>query len=161
MDLLAKTDGGTQGRWIVTPQKGMPFLGTQGRAQARARARRRKVFTFLLEAILFTFLIGLVPPLRVMWTLSAMCAGLLAIYVWMLISMKERSPQARVRQMAQASLAPERPTAPVRVAQGQQRYVAEGRSRHARPSFNGLGAAAGDELSRIVVRRRGVEIAGA
>ena len=41
MDLLAATDGNTQGRWIVTPQKGMPFLGSQRRAQARARARRR------------------------------------------------------------------------------------------------------------------------
>lgn len=161
MDLLAKTDGNIQGRWIITPRKGTPFLGDRGRAQARARARRRKVFEVLLEAIFFSFLIGLVPPLRVMWTFGAVGIGLLAVYVWMLISIKERSSQSRVRQVARDSLAPARPTAPTRVAHGQQRYVAEGRSRHARPSFNGLGAIAGDELTRIVVRRRDVEIARA
>lgn len=161
MDLLAKTDGNIQGRWIITPRKGTPFLGDRGRAQARARARRRKVLEVLLEAVFFTFLIGLVPPLRLMWAFSAAGALLLAVYVWMLISIKERSAHVRVRQVARDSLAPARPTAPNRIAQGRHRYVAEGRSRQARPSFNGLGAIAGDELTRIVVRRRDVEIARA
>ena len=66
MELLAQAEThGTEGRWIVTPRKGVRFMGPAERTRARARERRRQVFTFMLEAIGITFLIGLVPPLRV------------------------------------------------------------------------------------------------
>ena len=83
MDLLAHAEGRTHGRWIVTPQKGVPFLGMPRRERVRARERRRHVFVFLLESLLITFLIGLVPPLRVMWMATASLAGLLLAYVWL------------------------------------------------------------------------------
>src|ERR1043166_616814 len=45
MELLANAEvHGTTGRWIVTPRKGVRFLGPRERRQARARARRRRVF---------------------------------------------------------------------------------------------------------------------
>ena len=62
MELLAQAEVQGSGRWIVTPRKGMPFVGTAERRRARARSRRRQVFTFLLESIVITFLIGVVPP---------------------------------------------------------------------------------------------------
>jgi hypothetical protein len=79
MELLAQAEvHGTSGRWIVTPRKGVRFLGPRERQQARARARRRRIFVFLLEAIGLSLLIGIVPPLRVAWLVSAAFGGLLA-----------------------------------------------------------------------------------
>jgi Flp pilus assembly protein TadB len=91
MELLANAQvHGTTGRWIVTPRKGVRFLGPRERQQARARARRRRVFVFLLEAIALTLLIGIVPPLRVAWIVSAALGGLLLLYVWALLVLKAR-----------------------------------------------------------------------
>jgi hypothetical protein len=102
MDLLADTE--QQGRWIITPRKGMAFIGPRARAQARVRERRRRVLVFLLESIGLTFLIGIVPPLRAMWLGTALLIGLLAVYAWGLVRMKshgevsavarERTPKA-------------------------------------------------------------------
>ena len=47
MELLAQTELHANGRWIVTPRKGMPFVGTAERHRSRARERRRHVFTVL------------------------------------------------------------------------------------------------------------------
>jgi hypothetical protein len=145
MDLLAETDRGPRGRWIVTPRKGVPFVGTQARAQARARERRRRVFVFLLECIGFTFLIGLVPPLRAMWYGTALLAALLGVYVWLLLSLKNSSPQAQVRARTEQAAVPDRPR-PAR-----QRYASDAAGR-TRASFNGLGALGADDLVNIVVR---------
>ncbi|MGZ8599745.1 MAG: hypothetical protein ACXWX6_05980, partial [Actinomycetota bacterium] len=72
MELLADTERSGQGRWIVTPRKGMAFVGRKERAKERARQRRRRVFVFMLESIVLTLLIGLVPPLRAMWYSTGM-----------------------------------------------------------------------------------------
>jgi hypothetical protein len=154
MELLADTDR-RQGRWIVTPRKGMAFVGPRAREHVRARERRRRVLVFLLESIVLSFLIGLVPPLRDMWFATAALSGLLVIYVWMLVSIKQGA-QARSRERARAAGAPaEAPPAP-------QRYAAEGRGRNARPTFNGLGAHDPEDAADIVVRRaRQARVAGA
>jgi Flp pilus assembly protein TadB len=98
MELLANAEvHGTTGRWIVTPRKGVRFLGPRERRQARARARRRRVLVFLLEAIGLTLLIGAVPPLRVAWIVSAALGGLLVLYVWALLVIKARAAAAPPR----------------------------------------------------------------
>ena len=80
MELLAHAEvHGTSGRWIVTPRKGVRFLGPRERQQARVRARRRRVFVFLLEAIGLALLIGVVPPLRASWVVAGVLGGLLVI----------------------------------------------------------------------------------
>lgn len=145
MELLAETDG-HEGRWIITPRKGVAFVGPRERAHHRARERRRKVLNFLLETIGLSFLIGLVPPLRVVWWATAVLAVLLAVYVWMLLSIKERSRQARGSEHMHQETAPKL-ARPVR-----QRYVGESASRTVRPSFNGLVAHGMDDLVNIVVR---------
>jgi hypothetical protein len=148
MELLAQAEThGTQGRWIVTPRKGVRFLGPAERNRARTRERRRQVFTFMLETIGITFLIGLVPPLRVAWAVTGVFVGLLAVYVWLLLTIKHRESTFRTapHRHAAAHVAPSRP-APA------PRYVAEGRSTRARPSFNGLGSLGEGDRVHVVVR---------
>jgi hypothetical protein len=153
MDLLAGTGGGP-GRWIVTPQKGVPFMGSRARAQARARERRSRVFVFLGECIGFTFLIGLVPPLRPIWYASGAFAALLVVYVWVMLSLQQRmsevvpSERERVRAVHAAPVHP----IPARVRHASD---AAGRTREA---FNGLGTMAADELVNIVVRPASREV---
>ena len=148
MELLAQAEThGTQGRWIVTPRKGVRFLGPTERNRARTRERRRQVFTFMLEAIGITFLIGLVPPLRVAWAVTGVFVGLLAVYVWLLLTIKHRESTFRTapHRHSRSQAAPSRP-AP------SPRYVAEGRSTRARPSFNGLGSLGEGDRVHVVVR---------
>jgi hypothetical protein len=145
MDLLAHAEGFAQGRWIVTPRKGVPFLGGRDRARARARERRRRVFVFLLEMIVLTLLIGIVPPLRVMWFVTAGAGVILLAYVWLLLSIKARSGPARVEPVRTAS-APARPA----VSDG-LRYVADATRRSPRPTFNGLGAVDAEDSVHVVV----------
>ena len=98
MELLAQAEvHGTNGRWIVTPRKGVRFLGPRERQQARARARRRRVLVVLLEAIGLALLIGVVPPLRAAWIAAAALGGVLVLYVWMLLVMKARAAATPVR----------------------------------------------------------------
>ena len=148
MELLAQAEThGTEGRWIVTPRKGVRFLGPTERNRARTRERRRQVFTFMLEAIAITFLIGLVPPLRVAWAVTGVFVGLLAVYVWLLLTIKHRESTFRTapHRHAASHATPSRP-APA------PRYVAEGRSTRARPSFNGLGSLGEGDRVHVVVR---------
>jgi hypothetical protein len=152
MELLAETHKLEQGRRIVTPRAGVAFVGSRARARARLRERRRRVFVFLLECVGLTFLIGLAPPLRVMWWATFLSAALLGAYLWMLLSIKGRSPEVSARQRAEDA------TVPVQPRPTRQRYVSEGRL--ARPSFNGLGALGADDLPGIVVRpARNVSVA--
>jgi hypothetical protein len=159
MELLAQAETfGTQGRWIVTPRKGMPFMGQAERTRARARGRRRQVFTFLLEAIGITFLIGLVPPLRVMWSLTAVGALSLAAYVWLLLTVKHRASiyRSSPHQQPQRSQVAK----PARAVAPAKRYVAEGKGTWARPTVNGLGSL--DESDRVhVIVRTADQFAGA
>jgi hypothetical protein len=76
------------------------FLGPRERQQARARARRRRILVILLEAIGLTLLIGVVPPLRAAWIATATLAGVLILYVWVLLIVKARSAAAPVRAPA-------------------------------------------------------------
>lgn len=143
MEILAETRrGGGEGRWMLAPKKGVPFLGSQGRARARARDRRRRVFVFLLESSGLTFLIGLVPPLRGMWAATGVLVGLLLLYVWALLSIRERAARARTLGTAPATKAP---------ANG--RYATEGNGRVARPSVGGLSSLDPDDPVHVVVFR--------
>jgi hypothetical protein len=144
MDMLAETE--SPGRWIVTPRKGTTFIGLRARAQARARERRRRVLMVLIESLVLSALIGLVPPLRAMWYATATLLVLLGGYVWALLTMKARADAhdpARPRETAATAPASPRPT--------RQRYAADASNRTARRSFNGL-PAFGDDLVNIVVR---------
>jgi hypothetical protein len=144
MDMLAETE--SPGRWIVTPRKGTTFIGLRARAQARARERRRRVLMVLIESLVLTALIGLVPPLRAMWYATATLLVLLGSYVWALVTMKVRADAhdpARPRETAATAPASPRPA--------RQRYAADASNRTTRRSFNGL-PAFGDDLVNIVVR---------
>jgi len=148
MELLAQAEThGTEGRWIVTPRKGVRFMGPVERTRARARERRRQVFMFMLESIGITFLIGLVPPLRVAWGITGGLVALLAVYIWLLLTIKHHGSTYRTapHRHARTQAAPSGP-AP------SPRYVAEGRSAWARPSFNGLGSLGEGDLVHVVVR---------
>jgi hypothetical protein len=144
MDMLAETE--SPGRWIVTPRKGTTFIGLRARAQARARERRRRVLMVLIESLVLSALIGLVPPLRAMWYATATLLVLLGGYVWALLTMKARADAhdpARSRETAATTPASPRPA--------RQRYAADASNRTTRRSFNGL-PAFGDDLVNIVVR---------
>ena len=144
MEMLAETE--SPGRWIVTPRKGTTFIGLRARAQARARERRRRVLMVLIESLVLTALIGLVPPLRAMWYATATLLVLLGSYVWALLTMKARADAhdpARSRETAATAPASPRPA--------RQRYAADASNRTTRRSFNGL-PAFGDDLVNIVVR---------
>jgi hypothetical protein len=146
MELLAQAEiHGTGGRWIVTPRKGVRFLGPQERQRSRARERRRKVFMAMLEAIGLTLLIGLVPPLRVIWYVSAGLGVLLLVYVWLLLSIKARAAHPHDRVEAAGVPARPRPNAA-------PRYVAERPNATARPTFNGLEAIGQHDRVHVVVR---------
>ncbi|MGH2528261.1 MAG: hypothetical protein ACRDH0_02810 [Actinomycetota bacterium] len=147
MGRLAETGTQGPGRWIITPRKGTAFIGPTARAEARGRDRRRQVFEILLESIGITFLMGLVPPLRPVWSATVLLLVLLGVYVWLLLAMKQQSGSDRARQMVRQANPPDRPR-PVL-----ERYVSEGRV--ARPALNGLGVLDGDDLSNIVVRPAG------
>ncbi|MEX0755529.1 MAG: hypothetical protein WD556_10525 [Actinomycetota bacterium] len=151
MEVLAHADGAApRGRYIVTPQKGVAFLGPRERARARAKNRRRRVLVFLLECIGLTFLIGLVPPLRVLWMVSGVLTGLLAAYVWMLLAIKAKESDPHPHATARMARPPEH--VPAQSAAASVRYTAEGASRHARPAFNGLNAVAeGNDAVHVVV----------
>lgn len=154
MRLLAEADRAA-GRWVVAPAKDARFLGPRGRARARARARRRRVFAFLLESVALTFLIGSVPPLRPVWYATGFLAGVLVLYVWLLLWLKGREPPARAGVAAPADRGVD--GAPGRAAAFAlaQRYVAEGVGRIPRPAWGGLGSVGDDDLVHVVVRRVG------
>jgi hypothetical protein len=151
MELLAHAGvHGTNGRWIVTPRKGVRFLGPQERRRARARERRRRVFVFLIEAMVLSFLIGLVPPLRAVWSVTAVVGGLLLLYVWLLLAIKQRADHPDTEhphEVARQARVPETPR-----SVPSPRYVAEGAMAWARPTFNGLNGFAENDPVHVVVR---------
>lgn len=149
MELLAQAEAqGASGRWIVTPRKGARFVGTAERKRVRARDRRRQVFTFLLESIGITFLIGVVPPLRQVWTVTMVLGVLLGIYVWLLLAMKQQATQAHPHDQARAAQA----RASTRMRPAPVRHAAEGRSTWARPTFNGMGTLGESDRVHVIVR---------
>ncbi|MEX2274093.1 MAG: hypothetical protein WEA10_00805 [Actinomycetota bacterium] len=151
MEMLAQADGAApRGRYIVTPQKGVAFLGPQQRAKARAKDRRRRVFVFLLESIGLTFLIGLVPPLRSMWMVSGVLTASLALYVWMLLAMKAKESMPHPHEQAKMARPPADATVQAGAAMS-PRFSAEGASRTPRPAYNGLNAVDEGDAVHVVV----------
>jgi Flp pilus assembly protein TadB len=149
MELLAHAEAqGSEGRWIVTPRKGARFVGVAERRRARLRERRRKVLVFLVESIGLTFLIGLVPPLHAVWALTALFGGLLVLYVWLLLSIKHRSA-VQPQETARAARQPARVKTPMTAV---PRYVVDGMTGWARPTFNGLGSVGEGDRVHVVVR---------
>jgi hypothetical protein len=150
MELLAQAEAqGAGGRWIVTPRKGVRFVGTVERRRARARERRRQVFTFLLESIALSFLIGLVPPLRSLaWGVTIVLGVTLLLYVWLLLTLKRSASSPVEHEAVRASRVPAARSSHA----AQARYVAEGRSTWARPTFNGLGTLGESDRVHVVVR---------
>ena len=76
------------------------------------RARRRRVFVFLLEAIGLALLIGVVPPLRASWIVAGVLGGLLVIYTWALLVIKARAdaePDRPIEAPAPLARRPEPP----------------------------------------------------
>jgi Flp pilus assembly protein TadB len=147
MELLASAEvHGTSGRWIVTPRKGMRFLSPRERERARARTRRRHIFVFLLEALGLSLLIGLVPPLRAVWIASAVLAGLLLVYVWLLLVIRGREPSAS-ELAARAATTPRgaTPTATRRNVEASVPSVTH-------PIFDGLGALGEGDTVHVVVK---------
>jgi hypothetical protein len=147
MEFLAHAEvNGTTGRWIVTPRKGARFIGDAERRRARVLDRRRRVLVFLIEVIVVSFLMGLVPPLRVVWNVTLALALLLGAYVWMLISIKRRAttdPRASARE---ARLPKDR------AAAFAARYVIQGQNGHVRERFNGLEGLGESDRVHVVVR---------
>jgi hypothetical protein len=157
MELLAQVEtNGTSGRWIVTPRKGTKFLGHTERKRVRARERRRRVFVFLLESMGITFAIGLVPPLRIFWKASAVLAGLLFLYVCLLLWMKHAGGRHARDTRPHPGATTARPVAAAPRQALPTRYVAEGPSMRARATINGLGSLDDGDHVHVVVRPAGM-----
>ena len=115
------------------------------------------MFVFLLESIGITFLIGAVPPLRSMWTLTMLLVGLLIAYVFLLISLKSaENPTRRTVHEAVDEVAQEAGEARFAAARG---YATAVRGRHVaepngipRPVYNGLGLLDEGDRAHVVVR---------
>jgi hypothetical protein len=132
MDLLAETEGNGRGRWIVTPRKGVAFVGMRERARERARARRRRVFVFMIESTGIAFLIGLVPPLRVIWLVAGSLMILLALYTWLLVTLREREGPASHRPVAAV-----RVNGSAHAVNGSARHTTNGHKSNGRAVQNG------------------------
>jgi hypothetical protein len=157
MELLAQVEtNGTSGRWIVTPRKGTRFLGHVERKRVRARERRRRVFVFLLEAIGITFAIGLVPPLRIFWKASAIFAGLLFVYVCLLLWIKHAEGRHARDTRPHPGASSSRPSAQAPRQALPTRYVAERPSSRVRATINGLGSVDDGDHVHVVVRPAGL-----
>ncbi len=165
MELLAQVETRHEGpgRWIVTPRKGMPFLGRDGRKRARARERRRHVFVFLLESIAITLLIGFVPPLRaIFWTLATALAAVLVLYAWLLLWIKRAAAVRAAGMLAHERIRAATATGGVadHVVVVPDRYVVPAAGIRARATFNGLNLLDADDRVHVVVRPAG-SMAGA
>ena len=146
MELLANAEvHGTTGRWIVTPRKGVRFLGPDDRRRARARERRRKVFVVLLDSIVLTSLIGVAPPLRAMWFVAAGLGVVLFLYLWVLLSIKGRARHRWGRVPAKANGESWRPV-------GVPSNARPNATAAPRPAFHDLDIFGDDEPVHVVVR---------
>jgi hypothetical protein len=132
MDLLADTEGNGRGRWIVTPRKGVAFVGTRERARERARVRRRRVFVFMIESTGIAFLIGLVPPLRAIWLVAGSMMILLALYTWLLVTLREREGPA-----SRKPVAPARVNGTAHTVDGSARHTTNGHRSSGQDVHNG------------------------
>ncbi len=88
MDLLAETNRGHRGRWVLMPRKDERFLGPRDRSRSRLRRRRRQVFNLLGEATGLSLLIGLFPPFHKVLLASAVLVVLLVAYAALLARLR-------------------------------------------------------------------------
>jgi hypothetical protein len=126
------------------------------------------VFTFLLETIGLTFLMGLFPPLRGMWIVTLAFGLLLGLYVWLLITYRRleeaERPEAARRSPHPAAFRTH--AADVAAGAGAAAYAASGERRETRgpelwpghpsdprPLHEVLGGLGPDDLVHVVVRR--------
>ncbi len=104
LKLLADVRDGANrpGRWVMIPRRGSRFMGPRERSRSRVRQRRRRVLGVLGEAIAFSALIGAFPPLRAMWVITGALVVLLAVYVALLVRLREAAAlvEPAVRQAA-------------------------------------------------------------
>lgn len=153
MDLLAGAEDPAEGRWVVTPRKGVRFVGARERQRARVRGRRRRVLMFLTEATGLVLLIGMFPPLRGMLTLGVALAGLTGAYVLLLLHIKHIESGKRLHAATAGAHGSARFRAAAPQYSSGQRYVAVGESRMPRASYAGLAAfGEGEESVHVVVR---------
>jgi hypothetical protein len=88
MGILADANRQSAGRWVLVPRKGERFMGPRDRERVRVRRRRKRILVVLLESTAVTLLIGLFPPLRSMLVLTAVLAGVLVLYVLLLLQLR-------------------------------------------------------------------------
>ena len=84
-----------------------PTAGLRDRSAARLRARRRRLFTALVQAFAVTFLVGVMPIFRWMWAVSGVLLFVTALYVWLLLG--HAAPHRR-KDHRRAGSPPPRPT---------------------------------------------------
>ena len=116
--------------------------------------RSRRVLVALSEATGLTFLIGLVPPLRSLWAITAILGVALLGYVWMLVRLKEiETGKAEDRRVAAAPVQTTHYQAAASQYSAGQRYVAQSTGNVARASYAGLSAMGeGEDQVHVVVR---------
>jgi hypothetical protein len=103
------------------PQKGHRLLGSKERNRIRVRQRRRLVLAILIQGIVLTGLIGLVPFLRPVLYVTAALGIALLLYAAMLL--KVRSDEARMARtrrikMVRRRMAQDRMAAPAYAGNG-------------------------------------------
>jgi hypothetical protein len=156
MDRLADVGNNKDvGRFILAPRKGMPFLGIHERARVRARVRRRRILTFLLEASGLTALMGMFPPLRPMFYATAIFGTLLVGYVGILVWIKE-TQKDRVRHMRQAlgsAVSRYRPQHVTSAGANGNGHADPASGRSAHPIYNHLGFLDPSEGVHVRIRR--------
>lgn len=148
MELLEQTEQQSPGRWLLAPKKGEAFIGARERRRTRARERRRRAFTVLLEATGLSFLIGLFPPLRGMWFATGALAAILAAYCALLVHYREvEAAQRAGRARSRPTPVPAEPAPPVPTAPPTSRPL-----RPTREVYNGLGSLGEGDKVHVVVR---------
>jgi hypothetical protein len=144
MDLLAETNRGPRGRWVLMPRKDERFLGPRDRSRSRLRRRRRQVFNLLGEATGLSLLIGLFPPFHRVLLATGVLVALFVAYAAVLARIRVGElERARVeRRLRAQGLVPEPVPvpAPAYASTGNGHLRSYGRLEHGRS--NGAGPAA-------------------
>jgi hypothetical protein len=90
------------------PRASRPVARSTAHQRALAARRRRDVLSGLALATCATFVLGMVPALRMLWVASVVFGAMLAAYVYVLVQLRE------MNQGSAYSGAPARRQAPVR-----------------------------------------------
>ena len=152
MELLAQAEThGTEGRWIVTPRKGVRFLGHAERQRARSRERRRQVFTFLLESIGISFLIG--ARAAAARRLGRDRRARRVARRLRLAAAHAQAPRVHVPHLTRTAI--RRPTRPRRGPPHRRATSRTAGTRGPVPSFNGLGTLGEGDRVHVVVHAGG------